>query len=411
MNLNPLGIASHKTMFMQWCLTAIVIILLVGMRNTDSASFPRGRLAMITTGNGHNAHGTQSDADYSRKMGVRVSDILTRQREAAAEASSYRFKLPNNQDNPITRMSSSQLKEGAKSNTRSAQIVVRPPNYPPSNALVVPMANSRTVIDEDHSWPPENSQEFERVDVRVLGEKIDNKALLQLRPSSSTASVRKLRKILGPDLELEWMSVEPPVETKKGGRSIPSLLLAEPETRLIGAVENLNFTVLRKMKDSDIVIPVELTVDQVGIMKDWLLQLASCKVDYVWEDLGPLFWPRWIRRGICTNTFSCSWPPGMRCRPSGSKSLKLLRWICTNDTVRVKRARASEDREYKNGFRDRLRRDQHQLLGRKRVTREERRSRRVKRLIRKLSLTANGYHCEWSKYEHMVNDHCTCGCE
>lgn len=42
---------------------------------------------------------------------------------------------------------------------------------------------------------------------------------------------------------------------------------------------------------------------------------------------------------------------------------------------------------------------------------DERRSKRVRRLIRKLSLTANGYHCEWNRHEYMVSDHCTCGCE
>lgn len=33
----------------------------------------------------------------------------------------------------------------------------------------------------------------------------------------------------------------------------------------------------------------------------WLVQRATCPIRYVWDDLGPYFWPRWVRRGECVH--------------------------------------------------------------------------------------------------------------
>ncbi|THD28924.1 Noggin-3 [Fasciola hepatica] len=415
------------------------------------------QLAMITTGNRLNPSRVGANADYSRKVTVRVSDVLTRQRAAAMAAaaaaagmssstlgrpssnftrsrSNYPADSPyegHQSDSntpsftrplltgPVKLLDNSVVNHpGSNSVTSSpvAQIVVRPSQPgPPVNALVVPAANSRTVINEDRSWPPEHSQEFARVDVRVMGERIDSRALLHLRPSAHPGSVRKLRKILGPDLQSEWMSIDPPPKGREESGKLPRSItmrtdMPKPSKHILNSVNNLNFTVFRPAKGTDVVIPIEFTEEQITLMKEWLLQLATCRMDFMWEDLGPLFWPRWIRRGICVNTVSCSWPPGMRCLPSGSRMLKLLRWVCTNDEQKIRDVRARWRRGPSDSAYTRHRRDQDTDNGaRRRFTREERRSRRVRRLIRKLSLSANGYHCEWSRYEYMVSDHCVCG--
>ncbi|KAK7788358.1 hypothetical protein R5R35_007935 [Gryllus longicercus] len=109
------------------------------------------------------------------------------------------------------------------------------------------------------------------------------------------------------------------------------------------------------------------------LLREWLVRRATCPVRYAWTDLGPYFWPRWVRRGQCadddasasasapattlppptnptpaaarnasgggggggsgggveTGPRSCSWPPGMRCVPSAAKVLQLLRWHCS----------------------------------------------------------------------------------
>ncbi|TGZ68998.1 hypothetical protein CRM22_003970 [Opisthorchis felineus] len=391
--------------------TCCVVLFL----DAQSMLYPTPHFARITTGNSpkKSPHPVATDADYSRKVSVRVSDVLTRQKAAAA-ASSYQISPSDIITQSFTRPGSS---SGVASITQKesplpmAQIVVRPQNSPPAGALVVPMANTHSVIKDDRSWPPENSQEFARVDVRVMGERIDSVALLHLRPSSNAESTRKLRKILGSDLQSQWMSVEPPPkDSERTSRSVVTMSMPQQDDRLLKAVGELNFTVLRSSPGTDMVVPVEMTHDQIELVKAWLVQRASCRLDYVWEDLGPLFWPRWIRRGICMNTMACSWPPGMLCRPSGSRQLKLLRWVCKNDSNPTDDDPQKRRRRHEYPFYYKRYKREGPLL-RRRIPREERRSRRVRRLIRKLSLTANGYYCEWSRHEYVVSDQCACGCE
>jgi len=66
-------------------------------------------------------------------------------------------------------------------------------------------------------------------------------------------------------------------------------------------------------------------VDQ---LKRWLLEQAGCRVSYTWEDMGELFWPRWVRHGRCDALAVCSWPPGMYCAPAPTDTLRLLHWQC-----------------------------------------------------------------------------------
>ncbi|KAF5405233.1 Bone morphogenetic protein antagonist noggin [Paragonimus heterotremus] len=395
-------------------MTRLLFLLVIIWHQTDAHSslYPSSQMAMITTGDSPKtpSRSSLSDADYSRKVNVRVSDVLTRQRAAEAASQHYPSAISATRSFDRSGSSPSLDKRSESAAVPMAQIVVQPQHSVPANALVLPMANSHSVIKEDRSWPPEHSQEFARVDVRVMGVKIDNEALVHLQPSSNPASIRKLRKILGPAFQTDWMSIEsPPNDSGKSVRS--TMTLMEPDNRLLSALDNLNFTVLRPAKGTDVVIPVEMTSEQISLLKDWLIQRATCRMDYIWEDLGSLFWPRWIRRGICVNTAVCSWPPGMRCRPSGSRSLTLLRWVCKNES----KDGSDERRRWRRGPRGsryrRLRRDGKKPIALRRIAREEERAERVRRLIRNLSRVGNGYHCEWSRHEYMVSDQCSCGCE
>ncbi|GFO39178.1 noggin-like [Plakobranchus ocellatus] len=97
--------------------------------------------------------------------------------------------------------------------------------------------------------------------------------------------------------------------------------------------------------------------DVVGAVRRWMIEKATCPVRYVWEDLGLLFWPRYIRRGFCSfNSLSaslktriksssplptdghCSWPSGMFCRNGEEKRLRILVWTCRS-TQRSKQSR------------------------------------------------------------------------
>ncbi|GFO39179.1 noggin-like [Plakobranchus ocellatus] len=87
--------------------------------------------------------------------------------------------------------------------------------------------------------------------------------------------------------------------------------------------------------------------DVVGAVRRWMIEKATCPVHYIWEDLGLLFWPRYIRRGFCSfDSLSaslktriksssplptdghCSWPSGMFCRDGEEKRLTILVWTC-----------------------------------------------------------------------------------
>ncbi|CAH8639475.1 unnamed protein product [Schistosoma intercalatum] len=395
--------------------TFVLILLLIcntiqQLNEFNHQNLPK-KNAIITTGGSHKAYITQKfnndlyNTDYSRKINVKVSDILTRQAEAIASSQLLSSSSNKNIEYKINKKSnlSNQSNLLIDSNQR-AQIIVKPSN---KNSLILPSnILQHSIINDDRSWPPEHSHEFEKVDIRVLGERIDSKALLHLRPSSTIESIRKLRRILGFDLQINWMSIENPLNSQsKSTRSTLLSSIPEPDNHLLNIIDELNFTVFRSINNDGLIYPLKMTIDQVNIMKSWLLQRATCTMEYIWEDLGPLFWPRWIKRGVCVNTQSCSWPPGMRCRSSGSRSLKLLRWVCINGSG--KEASNRRRREFQTNYLNHHNRDtnSHQTYV------DERRSKRVRRLIRKLSLTANGYHCEWNRHEYMVSDHCTCGCE
>ncbi|XP_046872997.1 noggin-3-like [Hypomesus transpacificus] len=60
----------------------------------------------------------------------------------------------------------------------------------------------------------------------------------------------------------------------------------------------------------------------------WLWSYAFCPVVYSWNDLGPRFWPRWVKGGKCYNKRSCSVPEGMVCKPAKSAHFTILRWRC-----------------------------------------------------------------------------------
>ncbi|XP_076333833.1 noggin-2-like [Tachypleus tridentatus] len=64
--------------------------------------------------------------------------------------------------------------------------------------------------------------------------------------------------------------------------------------------------------------------------KKMLWVFTYCPVLRTWRNLGIRFWPQWIREGMCYQKSSCSFPPGMSCKPRNSVKKTLLRWHCQN---------------------------------------------------------------------------------
>ncbi|TGZ67427.1 hypothetical protein CRM22_004805 [Opisthorchis felineus] len=339
----------------------------------------------------------------------------------------------------------------------------------PKNEVYLKQSKVEAVTPD---WPTDqqNPASYNEVNMRIMGQPIDPKVINHLHPDVSPFKARKLRKILAGSLDKDWTSETPPrVLRQRGvsgsiGGNVDGTVM-QPDMKLINEAQLLNFTFRSEMGNH-----FSLSEDQIKLFRNWLIDKATCEMEYIWEDLGPLFWPRWIRRGVCMNRqgHSCSWPPGMECRPSGSRALQLLHWKCEDAAYIQSRKRAAEQRNRRrtatNTFQSKfydmkpddstLRspqeagefprlslRDTHGSAGvvsqpRIRlhlrtsnwpspvihpsqgnddpldggVSMEERRRRRAKRLIKRLSVTANGYHCYWQVQKYLISDRCACLC-
>lgn len=64
----------------------------------------------------------------------------------------------------------------------------------------------------------------------------------------------------------------------------------------------------------------------------WIRNLTLCTVETFWKDFGANVWPRYINVGRCSNKPTCSFPSGMKCHPSRTKTIKLLYWVCPKHT-------------------------------------------------------------------------------
>lgn len=92
--------------------------------------------------------------------------------------------------------------------------------------------------------------------------------------------------------------------------------------RLLDQLQSVNLTAeLASMAPS--LLPFE------HLVRQWMVKRSSCPVEFSWKDLGPMYWPRWIRKGECANRKGlCSYPTGMHCVPGATTKVMLLFWDC-----------------------------------------------------------------------------------
>ncbi|VDL88924.1 unnamed protein product [Schistocephalus solidus] len=317
--------------------------------------------------------------------------------------------------------------------------------------------------------------------MRVMGQAFDDPTISRLHPDLNSRHFRRLWNLLRSEEDRHWTSEEPPRVLRQ--RGVPNMMsdAGSPQTApvdvgLLRKANSLNLT-FRDQTGAQFLLPEP----QIQLFRNWLIEQATCEMDFIWKDLGSLYWPRWIRMGVCLSRLgsSCSWPPGMKCQPSGSRVLRLLNWNC-EDAVQSsvsagdptdagsvplqRRARAiinlpghlgsslyarspvinlrahlqhakvppsAEEtvtpqgshrsgfqrapRSYANGPHWRYYSAVHRRKGRRDVEltaaeEEERKSRKAKRLMRKLSVTSNGFHCYWQVQKYLISDKCTCSC-
>lgn len=138
----------------------------------------------------------------------------------------------------------------------------------------------------------------------------------------------RLRRLLGSAFDPFWMATEEP----RGGNA--SILEENPESMsrdLAEGAGRYHRKLWREVEGLELptVLPPELAGAVARRLRQWLVERATCRLTAAWVDLGPVFWPRWVRHTTCdTGPPGCSWPPGMACRPAQLTRIKLLAWHC-----------------------------------------------------------------------------------
>lgn len=153
--------------------------------------------------------------------------------------------------------------------------------------------------------------------------------LTEPKPQDLNATILAAK--LGTALDLEFMSLNKPSKKdqlmitphfnfrrSKNGRLVPIGPMPKH-------VKDLELGVIKLADGSKLRTRVPSRLKRK--LRQLLWALTACPVGYRWKDLGPRFWPRWLKEGTCPRT-TCSVPPGMKCRPAASEHKTLLRWHC-----------------------------------------------------------------------------------
>ena len=207
---------------------------------------------------------------------------------------------------------------------------------------------------------------------KTVDKDIQIPGFLKFSPKPNDLKLKRLIKKLGDDFNDMWMSIEQPIDADQNEITISA---NEIDDKLLKDYEALNMT----LTDGNNLI-TNISDRTLELFKRWLLLHGTCTVRFEWTDIGGLFWPRWIRKGICATDVSCSWPPGMNCVATEHEVLHILRWNCRN------RKRKGHKRR-----RNKMRNDM-------KTNRKRRRER------------YGGMRCRWIKIPYTINNKCVCSC-
>ncbi|XP_069702664.1 noggin-1-like [Periplaneta americana] len=221
-----------------------------------------------------------------------------------------------------------------------------------------------------------------------------------LKPRRKDLDEPTLLRLMGQDFDSRWMRRTPPSNTHI--QDVGS-----------GDEERSTMRSLRELAGAELQLPDDLVpAEYRAAVTAWLVRRATCPIRYVWKDLGPYFWPRWVRRGECIHDSggdsggegrnssrsgaprkaTCSWPPGMLCVPGVARNLQILRWHC----------RLRKNMSVGNGANSNnvwlLRGGAAQAV----VDKHHNNSSKSKRRKR--------YRCQWLKVPYPVPEDCVCSC-
>ncbi|KAM7010245.1 noggin-2-like [Tautogolabrus adspersus] len=169
----------------------------------------------------------------------------------------------------------------------------------------------------------------------------------QYLPKPRHRRLSQLLHLLGSSYDVFWMSIEQPSEGPGGQGDRKSLLRGYPLPAKLPdkttAREKFNLSDSPKLREAaankhrkleEEAADLDLSSLSSGVarsVRDWLVQSATCELSYQWVDLGPAFWPRWLRQTDCKKSDvgqSCSFPGGMECVRAQTFHIKIMAWHC-----------------------------------------------------------------------------------
>lgn len=147
-------------------------------------------------------------------------------------------------------------------------------------------------------------------------------------PPETELNHRKLRKALGRDFDSEFMGIGRPILAvfQPNGTVTVKKRKGRPKERRPDYIQDIGKPIRygNQMRLSGL----NVNRRTKRKIKKYMWNYTHCPVVYAWKDLGIRFWPQWIKEGHCYNGRSCSIPPGMSCRPTGSITRTIFRWHC-----------------------------------------------------------------------------------
>lgn len=145
-------------------------------------------------------------------------------------------------------------------------------------------------------------------------------------PNSSDLDSRKLRKLIG-NYDARYMSVMQPQNNGTNVDAVFGRIRSRKEllSKMPSELKSLQFSVPGWER--------ELGNRASKKLRLWLWSTSSCPVLPLWKDFGTSHWPRYINVGQCSQKKTCSFPEGMKCKPSKFKRIRTLWWYC-NERLR-----------------------------------------------------------------------------
>lgn len=145
-------------------------------------------------------------------------------------------------------------------------------------------------------------------------------------PKPAHRRAPRLLRLLGSSFEPFWMSIDEPSEAS--GSHIAGHVSLDGDRRLKKAAA---LGQQRLEKEAAALDLGSLPPQVASSVRLWLVHSSTCRLKHRWVDLGPAFWPRWLRQADCERSDggqSCSFPGGMECMRAQTTYIKILAWHC-----------------------------------------------------------------------------------